>query len=154
LHLDRHYAGKQSCGCGSVYFLLCAMRRVGLHDTEFANATCGTIRLKLLKIGALVRVSVRRVKIARASSSRRRGLVCRCRPSQRRGRRPRLTRLTGGAATRNKGGIIPSSPETISSVPVAPAKGPASLASSGATGQPAGRKIKQIVAQTCSIVKR
>jgi len=34
----------------------------------FANATCATIRLKLLKIGALVRVSVRRIKIAMALS--------------------------------------------------------------------------------------
>src|SRR5258707_11893155 len=43
------------------YVLLCALRRIGLRDTDFANATCGTIRLKLLKIGALVRVSVRRI---------------------------------------------------------------------------------------------
>jgi DDE family transposase len=50
------------------YVLLCATRRIGLHDTEFAKATCGTIRLKLLKIGALVRVSVRRIKIAMASA--------------------------------------------------------------------------------------
>jgi hypothetical protein len=50
------------------YVLLCALRRIGLHDTEFANATCGTIRLKLLKIGALVRVSVRRIKIAMGSA--------------------------------------------------------------------------------------
>jgi hypothetical protein len=49
------------------YVLLCAVRRIGLHHTPFANATCGTIRLKLLKIGALVRVSVRRIKIAMAS---------------------------------------------------------------------------------------
>jgi len=49
------------------YVLLCATRRIGLHDTEFAKATCGTIRLKLLKIGALVRISVRRIKIAMAS---------------------------------------------------------------------------------------
>jgi len=40
------------------YVLLCALRRIGLHDTDFAQATCGTIRLKLLKIGALVRISV------------------------------------------------------------------------------------------------
>ncbi len=33
-----------------------------------AAATCGTIRLKLLKIGALVRVTVRRIKIALASA--------------------------------------------------------------------------------------
>jgi len=49
------------------YVLLCALRRIGLRHTEFAEATCGTIRLKLLKIGALVRVSVRRVKLAMAS---------------------------------------------------------------------------------------
>jgi hypothetical protein len=34
--------------------LICALRRIGLHDTDFAKATCGTIRLKLLKIGAIV----------------------------------------------------------------------------------------------------
>jgi Transposase DDE domain group 1 len=50
------------------YILLCATRRIGLHGTKFAKATCGTIRLKLLKIGALVRVSVRRIKVAMASS--------------------------------------------------------------------------------------
>jgi hypothetical protein len=50
------------------YVLLCALRRIGLRDTEFAKATCGTIRLKLLKIGALVRVSVRRIRIAMASA--------------------------------------------------------------------------------------
>jgi DDE family transposase len=49
------------------YVLLCALRRIGLADTTFADATCGRIRLKLLKIGALVRVSVRRIKIAMAS---------------------------------------------------------------------------------------
>jgi len=50
------------------YVLLCALRRIGLAHTQFADATCGTIRLKLLKIGALVRISVRRVKIAMASA--------------------------------------------------------------------------------------
>ena len=50
------------------YVLLCALRRIALHHTPFSKATCGTIRLKLLKIGALVRVSVRRIKIAMASS--------------------------------------------------------------------------------------
>jgi hypothetical protein len=49
------------------YVLLCALRRIGLHHTPFATASCGTIRLKLLKIGALVRISVRRIKIAMAS---------------------------------------------------------------------------------------
>jgi len=50
------------------YVLLCALRRIGLCETIFADATCGTIRLKLLKIGALVRISVRRIKIAMASA--------------------------------------------------------------------------------------
>src|SRR5262249_13528810 len=50
------------------YVLMCAVRRIGLHHTPFAKASCGTIRLKLLKIGALVRISVRRIKIAMASS--------------------------------------------------------------------------------------
>ena len=50
------------------YVLLCALRRIGLAFTQFARASCGSIRLKLLKIGALVRVSVRRVKIAMASA--------------------------------------------------------------------------------------
>ena len=50
------------------YVLLCALRRIGLAHTEFAEATCGSIRLKLLKIGALVRITVRRVKLAMASA--------------------------------------------------------------------------------------
>ena len=48
--------------------LICTLRRIGLAGTELANATCGTIRLKLLKIGALVRISVRRVSVAMASA--------------------------------------------------------------------------------------
>jgi hypothetical protein len=50
------------------YVLLCALRRIGLAGTKFARATCGTIRLKLLKIGALVKLSVRRIKVAMTSS--------------------------------------------------------------------------------------
>ena len=49
------------------YVLICALRRIGLAQTQFAAATCGTIRLKLLKIGAQVRISVRRIKLAMAS---------------------------------------------------------------------------------------
>jgi hypothetical protein len=49
------------------YVLLCALRRIALQHTQFAKATCGTIRLKLLKIGALVRTSFRRIKFAMAS---------------------------------------------------------------------------------------
>ncbi len=50
------------------YALLEALRRIGLRHTQFATATCGTIRLKLLKIGAQVRRSVRRIKVAMASA--------------------------------------------------------------------------------------
>ena len=50
------------------YVLLEALRQIGLRRTQFAVATCGTIRLKLLKIGAHVRISVRRIKIAMASA--------------------------------------------------------------------------------------
>jgi hypothetical protein len=52
----------------AAYVLLCALRRIGLAHTEFATATCATLRLKLLKVGALVRVSVRRIHIAMASA--------------------------------------------------------------------------------------
>ena len=50
------------------YALVTALRRMALQGTELAQATAGTIRLKLLKLGALVMVSVRRVKIAIASA--------------------------------------------------------------------------------------
>jgi hypothetical protein len=45
-----------------------AVRRLGLQGSELAKATAGTIRLKLLKIGAVVTVSVRRIKIAFATA--------------------------------------------------------------------------------------
>ena len=50
------------------YVLICAVRRLGLAHKQFAEATCGTIRLKLFKIGALVQVSVRRIRFALASA--------------------------------------------------------------------------------------
>ena len=50
------------------YVLVCAVRRIGLAHTQFADATCGTIRLKLFKIGALVKVSARRIKFALPSA--------------------------------------------------------------------------------------
>jgi hypothetical protein len=50
------------------YVLICALRRIGLAHTQFAEATCGTIRLKLFKIGARVTTSVRRIKIAMPSA--------------------------------------------------------------------------------------
>ena len=43
------------------YLLLEAIRRLGLKGTELARAQCGTLRLKLLKIGAVIRRNSRRV---------------------------------------------------------------------------------------------
>jgi len=45
------------------YVLLHALRRLALRGTALERAPCGTIRLKLLKVGALVLVSVRRVLV-------------------------------------------------------------------------------------------
>jgi Transposase DDE domain group 1 len=50
------------------YVLLEAWRRLGLAGTELATTQCQTIRLKLLKIGALVQVTVRKVWVRLASS--------------------------------------------------------------------------------------
>jgi hypothetical protein len=48
------------------YVFLQALRRLGLKGTEMEKAQCGTIRLKLLKIGAHIRVTVRKVWISLA----------------------------------------------------------------------------------------
>jgi hypothetical protein len=50
------------------YTLLQVIRDFGLTGTELARARCDTIRLKLLKIGALVRVTVRRIYLSMAES--------------------------------------------------------------------------------------
>ena len=50
------------------YVLLCALRRIALPCTRFAKATCGRIRLSLLKIPAVIRISVRRIKFSMAST--------------------------------------------------------------------------------------
>lgn len=50
------------------YTLLQVIRQFGLQGTELARARCDTIRLKLLKIGASVRVTVRRVWLSMAES--------------------------------------------------------------------------------------
>ena len=44
------------------------LRRLGLTGTSLATAYCSTLRLKLLKIGARVRVTVRKVWVSLASS--------------------------------------------------------------------------------------
>jgi hypothetical protein len=48
------------------YVLLQMLRRLGLQGTELAKAQCATIRLKLLKIGALIRITVRKVWVSLA----------------------------------------------------------------------------------------
>ena len=53
---------------GVAYTLLLVLRQFGLCETEMSRARCDTIRLKLLKIGALVRVTVRRVWISFSES--------------------------------------------------------------------------------------
>jgi hypothetical protein len=49
------------------YILLNALRVLGLAGTSFAKAQCGTIRLKLLKIGAVIKFSVRRILLSLAA---------------------------------------------------------------------------------------
>ena len=48
----------------AAYMLMHALRRLGLKQTPLARAQCQTIRLKLLKIGAQVRLTVRHVWIS------------------------------------------------------------------------------------------
>ena len=50
------------------YILVSGLRRLGLKGTELAQAQVSTIRTKLLKIGAQIRVSVRKVWVSMASS--------------------------------------------------------------------------------------
>jgi hypothetical protein len=72
LFADRTSAGKMWSNQLRLYFssmayvLLQTLRRTALAGTELAKSQCGTIRLKLLKIGAQVRVTVRKVWISLA----------------------------------------------------------------------------------------
>ena len=50
------------------YILVSGLRRLGLKATELAQAQVATIRTKLLKIGAQIRVTVRKVWVSMASS--------------------------------------------------------------------------------------
>ena len=50
------------------YCLLEALRRLGLKGTDMARAQCSTIRLRLLKIGAQIRITVRRIWISMAAA--------------------------------------------------------------------------------------
>ena len=53
---------------GLAYTLMEALRRIGLAGTELARAQCSTLRLKLLKIGAVLVRNTRRVKFLLAAS--------------------------------------------------------------------------------------
>ncbi len=50
------------------YVLMAALRRIALAGTQFARAQCGTIRLKLLKIAAQLRITHRRIRLAMPSA--------------------------------------------------------------------------------------
>jgi hypothetical protein len=52
----------------AAYVLMSAFRRLALTGTEWARAQCDTIRAQLLRIGAQVRITVRKVWISLASS--------------------------------------------------------------------------------------
>ena len=52
------------CLATVAYVVLRALRQFGLAETELAQAQCATLRAKLLKIGAVVRVTVRKVWVA------------------------------------------------------------------------------------------
>jgi hypothetical protein len=51
------------------YVLLNLLRHFGLRGTEMERAQAGTIRLKLLKVAAIVRVSVRRVVLSHSAAA-------------------------------------------------------------------------------------
>ncbi len=74
LFADRLSAGEMKGNQLRLYFsalaytLLEALRRLGLKGTAWAEAQVDTIRLKLLKIGAVVRISVRRVLLQLSSA--------------------------------------------------------------------------------------
>jgi hypothetical protein len=73
LFADRTSAGRMRANqlrlyfSSAAYMLLHALRRLGLKGTQMASAQCSTIRLKLLKIGAQVKITVRKVWISLAN---------------------------------------------------------------------------------------
>ena len=52
----------------AAYVLMHGLRRLGLKGTELARAQATTIRLRLLKIGAQIRITARKVWLSLASS--------------------------------------------------------------------------------------
>ena len=132
------------------YILLCAVRRIGLHHTAFCNVSCGTIRLKLLKIGA--QCSCQRPAHQICHGLELSGGCCvgpRCHPSQRSRQRARLARVTRGAATRKNRGIVRPTERSNRSLHPQPRKSPSScsrLPAPRASTFPETRN--QLVAQT------
>lgn len=49
------------------YLMMSALRRLGLTETDLANAQCDTIRLKLFKIGARIRITARKIWVSLSS---------------------------------------------------------------------------------------
>jgi hypothetical protein len=72
LFADRTSSGKMRANQLRVYFssvaymLMQALRRLGLKGTQMATAQCNTIRLKLLKVGAQIKITVRKVWVSLA----------------------------------------------------------------------------------------
>jgi len=72
LFADRTSAGKMRANQLRLYFssvaymLMQALRRLGLKGTQLAKAQCNTIRLKLLKIGAQIKITVRKIWVSLA----------------------------------------------------------------------------------------
>jgi Transposase DDE domain group 1 len=65
------------CLATVAYIVLRALRQFGLAQTELAQAQCATIRVKLLKLGAVVRVTVRKVWLSLSESYPLRDVFCR-----------------------------------------------------------------------------
>ncbi len=74
LFADRTSSGKMRANQLRLYFssiayvLVNALRRLGLKGTRMSKARCDTIRLKLLKIGAFVKVTARRIWVKMTSA--------------------------------------------------------------------------------------
>jgi hypothetical protein len=120
-HLGCDYASQSTPAvvCLMAYVLLRALRRIGLYHTAFADPTCGTIRLNLLKIGALVGVSVRRIKVAMASGCP--AAAVWMLPASRLAAASRAPPMRKSlAAARNTRGVIIKPTKTAHSIPKAP----------------------------------
>jgi hypothetical protein len=89
----------------------------GFPHTRFEKASFGSIRLKLLKIGAVIKISVRRIKIGLSCSRRM------PRPGSPRSQGPRLASLNARRRNASPNGIIPKSTKLAPSLLPQPKKG-------------------------------